>query len=377
MKFLKPLLLNAFLFVLINVSSAQTYDTTQYYGKMNYVFTNVDKSLITTGILKDYGIEFLNLDNYTGAVLHDSNYVGLNEWRMLYTSMYSAQINSSDMPYLDALNQLINSYNYTAMPVTFVSLYYNYQRLHDDAINANLMYESNEQLYDVPGRQQSPYVNEELFAIAPIRQAIFTGNTDLIFRPELFFSNTGKIISSLEIDLTNSGSYQTISFDVPITVTYNTKGFYTINIRIGYSDGTIKYGHTKLAVYDNPAENPQARFGIRPVTNEPVTATRPYLGISGQGDITIDLAVNNTTGQIRKPLIIVEGFDPDGGFTYRNPGGFIDRIDIDINTGNAITLNNGLDNINEYDLIFLNYQNGTDHIQRNAFLLERVIEIVN
>ena len=42
-------------------AGAQTYDTTQYYGKMNYVFANVNKTLVTTGLLKDYGIDFLNL----------------------------------------------------------------------------------------------------------------------------------------------------------------------------------------------------------------------------------------------------------------------------------------------------------------------------
>lgn len=44
----------------------QTFDTTRYYGKMNYVFANVDKSQVTTGMLIDNGIEFLDLENFTG-----------------------------------------------------------------------------------------------------------------------------------------------------------------------------------------------------------------------------------------------------------------------------------------------------------------------
>ena len=76
---------------------------------MNYVFHYVNKNQIATGLLRDYGIEFLNLDNYTGAVLHDSNFVSLDEWRMLYTSLYSSQINSNaNMLYLDTVNNLIN-----------------------------------------------------------------------------------------------------------------------------------------------------------------------------------------------------------------------------------------------------------------------------
>jgi len=39
-------------------------DTTQYDGKINDVFANINKTPITTGLLRDYGIDFLNLDNY-------------------------------------------------------------------------------------------------------------------------------------------------------------------------------------------------------------------------------------------------------------------------------------------------------------------------
>lgn len=84
------------IFMLIMSTHAQSYDTTNYYGKMNYIFHYLDKSLITTGMLRDYGVEFLNLDNYTGSSsLHDSNYVSIHEWKLLYSSLYSSQINNN------------------------------------------------------------------------------------------------------------------------------------------------------------------------------------------------------------------------------------------------------------------------------------------
>ena len=81
--------------LLCKFTNAQVYDTTQYYGKMNYVFHHVNKTPITTGLLKDYGIEFLNFDNYNGLNLHDSNFVSLEELRQLYTGLYSSQINAN------------------------------------------------------------------------------------------------------------------------------------------------------------------------------------------------------------------------------------------------------------------------------------------
>jgi hypothetical protein len=344
---------------------------------MNYVFANVDKSQVTTGMLRDYGIEFLNLENFTGQQLHDSNFVNLDEWRLLYTSLYSSQINSNgSLLYLDTLNRLINKYSFPDQPITFTTIYYNYQSLKSYALTNNLMTVNNEQLFDVPNRPESPYQINELFAVAPVRQATYTGMNQIMFRPELFLGNNGKTISTIQIDPNGSGTYQTVSFNTPISVNYSTKGFYNVNIKIIYTDGTIKYSHTKLAVYDNPTGGSGSRFGFGSRTNENVVAAKAYLGIFGEGDITIDLSVKNTTGQIRKPLIVVEGFDPDGGYGFDN---FAFSIDFDFNLSpiQAITWNDGLDDINEYDLIFVNYCNGTDFIQRNAFLLERVIEIVN
>lgn len=362
---------------------SQSYDTTQYYGKMNYVFHHVNKSLIPTGILRDYGIEFLNLDNYTGTVLHDSNFVALDEWRMLYTSLYSSQINSNaNMLYLDTVNRLINKYNYTDSAISFIGLHYNYNKLKDYTLTNNLMTVSNEQLYDVSGRPESPYENKTIFAIAPIRQAAFTGSNNFIFRPQLFLGNTGKTISSIAYKKQGAGSYQTVAFNTPFTISYDSTGFYNLDIKITYTDYSIVYGHTKIVVYENP-NSVGARYGTvtTPATNETVTATKAYLGQLATGDITIDLAANNTTGQIRKPLIVVEGFDADNSWGYNGADGLVPRLNRDINDNNPltnpITLNFGLDDINEYDLIFLNFANGTDFIQRNAFLLERVIEIVN
>lgn len=95
MKMIRNAILYMVALLLYTTTNAQVYDTTQYYGKMNYVFHHVNKTPITTGLLKEYGIEFLNFDNYNGLSLHDSNFVSLEELRQLYTDLYSSQINGN------------------------------------------------------------------------------------------------------------------------------------------------------------------------------------------------------------------------------------------------------------------------------------------
>lgn len=389
MKKLTALLLIFFFFV--SVANAQQ-DTTTFYGKSNYMFQHLDKSQISTGLMRDYGIEFLNLGNYNGSFLADSNYVGLQEWRLLYASLYSSQINAnSNMVYLDTINNRVLNYIPLNLPITFAVLHYNYQSMREDALISNLITVSNDQMFDVPGRSQSPYQNNQIFAVAPLRQAAVLGSNSIIFRPEMFFSNTGKTLSSIAIDIGETGSYQGVTFNSPFNVNFTQAGFVKISIRITYSDSTVSYAHTKVLVYPYPDDNQEQlrtlgtqkvknqtyRFGGgRTSTNTTINATKAYQGENATGDITVQLALNNTTGNIRKPLIVVEGFDMDNSFGFSS---FVRSISLDGNTNpiQAITLNQGLDDINEYDLIFVNFGDATDYIQRNAFLLERVIEYVN
>jgi hypothetical protein len=59
-----------------------TYDTTQYFGKMNYVFANVNKSLVTSGILRERWMP--NIPNFINATLNASNLININFWHTLY-----------------------------------------------------------------------------------------------------------------------------------------------------------------------------------------------------------------------------------------------------------------------------------------------------
>jgi hypothetical protein len=387
------------------ISNGQTYDTTTYYGKMNFTFDKLNKTIITTGLLREYGIDLLNLENYNGQTLHDSNWVNLDDWRALYASLYSEQINNvAALLYLDTVNRLISKFATASNPISFVALYYNYQGLDTNAVSKNLITVSNGQLLDVAGRTQSPYIMHSLFAVATTQQAVFVGSNQLIFRPELFMGNTRKSVSSLQVDPLGNGSYQAASFNTPVSVSYPDTGLYSVNVKITYSDGTINYGHTKLAVYIstgggfafNEMHGDHSRgtgppkfderslyYGTKASTLLYKTASKSYLGVAAQGDITIDYSVSNNTGQIRKPLIVVEGFDPQSnstnypynGFTYY--GSFLNDINDDENTNTSINLNPGLDDDNGYDMIFLHWKNGTDYIERNAYLLETVISYVD
>ncbi|MEO6837650.1 MAG: hypothetical protein ABI185_04640 [Ginsengibacter sp.] len=72
-KFYKPFLCIFILCLFGKISFAET--DTAFFTQMNYIFANLDKSKVPYGILRDFGMEFTNIENYSGTpALVDSNY---------------------------------------------------------------------------------------------------------------------------------------------------------------------------------------------------------------------------------------------------------------------------------------------------------------
>jgi hypothetical protein len=116
---------------------------------------------------------------------------------------------------------------------------------------------------------------------------------------------------------------------------------------------------------------------------QPITATKPYQGVFGSATLQIDDAGND--GLITNPLIIAEGLDT-GLLAQAGSIGDTDLMTFirNIEDGNSGNLSNFLTGGNiipngdqDYDIIYVNWNNGTDFIQRNAYVLEAVIAWVN
>jgi hypothetical protein len=108
--------------------------------------------------------------------------------------------------------------------------------------------------------------------------------------------------------------------------------------------------------------------------SESITGSRPYLGQTNQAILEIKFADNNSSLQIQKPLIVVEGFD-SGLLGIENEYGEVD-LDKFIRSSSR-QISNLPSQINTYDIIYINFKNGKDFMQRNAYLVQDIIKWVN
>lgn len=111
-------------------------------------------------------------------------------------------------------------------------------------------------------------------------------------------------------------------------------------------------------------------------TTKKITATKSHLGEYGELNLTIRCSGD---GIINNPLIVVEGFDIGNLFDPENEYGNTNIESFrDIVQSGSTELNNLLFSSNrEYDLIYVDWVNGMDYMERNAFALEEAIKWVN
>ena len=107
-----------------------------------------------------------------------------------------------------------------------------------------------------------------------------------------------------------------------------------------------------------------------------ITATKNYNGAFGTVKLTIDDTNNDG---IRKPLIVAEGFDAGIILAPERINGMNTYSQFRTESFNGGTeLRSLIYNSNkQYDIIYVDWNNGVDFLQKNAFALEAVIAWVN
>jgi len=194
----------------------------------------------------------------------------------------------------------------------------------------------------------------------------------------------GADVSSIQFDAGDGQGYRTVLMDSNIPFNYADTGWKHWVFRVNLTGGQQLYTHTKIYITNtsNLAGSGEANVAQRgtALRRATVTATKAYNGVFGSARIIISYR-NDNDPVIRKPLIVAEGLDvghitkpenPEGANTYEQ---FLIRIRQSTSSNLINLLAN--DPTSEYDIIYINWTNGTDYLQRNAYVLEAVIKWVN
>jgi len=212
-----------------------------------------------------------------------------------------------------------------------------------------------------------------------------------VFRRNLYLaSGSPASIASLSLDFGAGQGYQSATWEQPISNAYASAGTKRIKVRVVYNTPT-------------GSETRESWFDLRVLNDPPVAArydpnnpvrrvdyTVPFAATySGSGNdpnflthkgAKVSVCYSQGHTQLVKPFIVVEGYNTTAiaphlvGVNNRNNDveGFLKEID----RSAPFDFNDQLD-LAHYDIVYIDFNEGTDDIRRNAALFQRVVQWVN
>lgn len=363
------------------LSHAQTVNT-DYATQINAVFANLDKSKIPNKLLVDYAMEFEELSNFNGSI-SANNIVTAGTYTNIYNTLLMSRVQSG-VPGLVSPQNFKTNWKNLRQPHTIVlsGLYYKYSEFKPDAPN-NTITVNNGKLYDryENGVWQNPYDEKQVFAVSsPINKFNYL-EMDVQIPSALWYTNQGSIVQSMAVDFGDGNGYQNLAFDSTVSLSYSQPGLHEWKYRLTLTDGQILYSHSKIQI-DGEAPviaakaipgGPGCILNTQGVQEINFNGLKAYLGSANQAILEIDYAANDCV--IRKPLIVVEGFD-SGLLGVENPLGEVSYTNFKRSITNSFSTNLP-SQLYTYDIIYVNFKNGNDYMQRNAYLIEDIIKWAN
>ncbi|MFT3948609.1 MAG: T9SS type A sorting domain-containing protein [Agriterribacter sp.] len=360
-----------------------------YRTYANNVFGSLEANRMPTGVLLDYAFDFTEPKTFNGITLHDSTLVEPGIFSELYKTIFTGKFNNTASlrhPHVhDSLFYIARQKNV----ITLSGLLFKYNAIDPNAQTNGKIDVVNGQLKDkyVSGVWQNPYQEFTSIAITPSIIRFKKKSCSVIFPQNLWLSNVGSTVSSIQFDAGDGAGYRTLAFNTSVSLNYADTGWKHWTFKVNRIGGLpALYTHTKV-YFGNPGVGASARTAGVPISargaeidvKQNITAAEAYNGIFGKADIIISYH-SVADRVIRRPLIVAEGFDP-GHITdpeeeegINDFAGFIRTIE----RSSSINLQTLLsDDPSTYDIIYVNWRNGTDYLQRNAFVLEAVIRWVN
>ena len=327
----------------------------------------------------DCGFDVVEVTNYDG-ILRSTNYVNGQVYKELYTVLATSAVKTNipgikspitafeDWGKLKSIHAHTYNNSNTA-GITLSGLFFNYSKIRSDDLSKELIRVVNNTYDDAYKGSvwQNPYTTKQVFALGAGVTNIVRPSVKVTLPTALWYSNSS--IKNIHINFGNGSGYKSLKNGSVAITNYTQNGTYTWTYRIQLTNNKYLYARQQMRVALAEASGTSCS-GIDP---QRIRANKSFKG--KKGSATLQISYGNTCGKIRKPLIVVEGLDTG----LQVDAGSIGDSDINDFKTSLLSSSTNLQGLinNEYDIIYVNWDNGTDWLQRNAYVLEEVIAWVN
>lgn len=375
MKSLKHFFVAVLLSVFSVIATAQSLEENPAVrSALDQMFEHLDKSKVPTGILLDYGIDLLEFENFNGSSLIDSNYVDVATMESMLRSVKSSCVSQSVIGDVSEIMSSFSEYVVAdRLDVGIAVFKYNY--IKSNALDDNLIDYVSDQVYDVyeNGVWKNPYGESYVLGFTPEANYSKGGQVQYMFSSSYLWKNVN--IAKMEFDADDGRGYVSVNDGTSISVVYTEEGAKELRLRVTLDTGEQLVAHsyivTEALKYDLSASRstiPDDKWEVSTV----------YGGTEVTARVSLKYAPGNSV--LKKPFIVVEGFDPwrltafvqsdDTSEAQDAWAGFTGFGGVYSGFGQS-----GLNN--DYDFIYIDWKFCEADIRANAKLLEKIIADIN
>lgn len=356
------------------------------------IFKNIRYDTLSTKILYDKVIPFVNLEKQNGF---NNDTLDKNDYIQAYSELHRAS--SSELKtFSESIESLRDNIflNSNDSLVQIGVILSDYSIIDTNAFNDHRLKLIDSIVYVNDTNTRNIFINKKAFISSPLTLAIYNKLLISFNINNLFvFNNTTENINKILVDYNNGNGYYSYNINGEISILeniyYQTYGEKYISIKIITTNQDTLACISKISLH----EKTQPFLNVsKEIT---ILADRQFEDVVGKG--VFKIYYSKSDKKLRKPILIVDGFDPSDTrrFDYdaaeKDEGGIWGLLKYDYN---GIPIHLGEELIRKgYDIVILNFptyigrdidghiqrviHGGADDIQRNATVCEKVIDTLN
>jgi hypothetical protein len=352
-----------------------TFPTSTYEDQNNTAFGMLDQTNYPSNHIydrTDYISKVLDMDgnNTTDIINYD-------DWLTMYAEMQLAiqSITSLVPPVQEDVavvwKRAKNRYEETDdaiiegnlnIPIGIIN--YNYHKLKPNAIDDNLVFVDGESLKDTPGATENPFEQRRVFAATPMLDTVESQTLHFIVDADFYFQNTCPNWTSFRIDFDDGNGYQMVSAGNTYTINYASAGEKVFRFEMNCG-GTVLRNEARLFIQAFLTVGGGGSSNSR-IFDSPYDTKYDIQVGNLKAKLGIKFGCNNTARIIRKPILLVSGYNP---FRLSSLNSFYGKYNGGAQLDDLVA--------KDFDIIVFRANRGADKTSNGSDLVEAAINYIN
>ncbi len=241
-------------------------------------------------------------------------------------------------------------------PIPLAVLDVAYHRLQPDALARGALVIADGRVAAAPGTAADQYlIRGRAFAATALAARSYRGESVDFALTRALYVTDGALPARVDVDFDDGRGLREVTFDAPVTVRYASPGPRTLRLRASHADGRVLWSRFPFEVVALRTPAPSATW--------PLVADIPFEGQAATGEAFVYLAEGHAA--LTDPVVVIEGFDLDDSMGW-------DVLYALLNQENL------LEDLRAQgrDAVILNFAAATAPIQRNAYLVVKLLQTV-